>query len=263
MALKPESSAAQLEPTPAASFTGADGALADALRIDGLESARREAATRLQEHSALLSLGLGVLKQEVAALLNDVELHVIVASRASHAEADASSASSTSSSAASAAGGAPRVAPGTNPSAADYLATKRALEKVWARAKALGDDALVNARMRKALGKVLLKLSAVAHSRLTRAEAEAEAAAAALVYAEAAEAETAKAAKASEGSGTRAPCKAEDGAQSAATALHLAALDAEDAEAEVAELRLLLELVLRQREGVRVLQRFRPTVTRS
>ena len=91
-------------------------------------------------------------------------------------------------------------------------------------------------------------MSAVAHSRLTRAEAEAEAAAAALVYAEAAEAETAKAAEASEGSGTRAPCKAEDGAQSAAKALHLAALDAEDAEAEVAELRLLLELVLRQRE---------------
>ena len=122
VALKPESSAARLEPTPAASFTGADGALADALRIDGLEGARREAATRLQEHSALLSLGLGVLKQEVAALLNDVDLHVIVASRASHAEADASSASSTSSSAASCRGRRPRVAPGTNPSAADYLA---------------------------------------------------------------------------------------------------------------------------------------------
>ena len=134
--------------------------LAESMLIDRLEAARAEAARRLMEHSGLLSLSMDLLRHDVAAFLEEAPAHIGVASRASQdSDGDAAMGGE---------GNGPSRGrhDGGTAGLADFLATKRALERVWVRVKALSDDALVNSRMRRALGRTLAKLAAVAQRQL-------------------------------------------------------------------------------------------------
>ena len=198
--------------------------LAESMLIDRLEAARAEAARRLMEHSGLLSLSMDLLRHDVAAFLEEAPAHIGVASRASQdSDGDAAMGGE---------GNGPSRGrhDGGTAGLADFLATKRALERVWVRVKALSDDALVNSRMRRALGRTLAKLAAVAQRQLERARGEAARADAALA---------------------REAAAADEAVQKAFAhdpeALEHASHAADDAHREVGELELLLLVTARQR----------------